>query len=102
MIGLSGNQPVLLSDVARIGQGIEPVTQTVWHGAPAGRSGPASGIAPAVTLAVAKKPGSNAADITQAISERLQGLRGQVIPEGIECRDHPRLRPIGGRQGLRN
>ena len=83
VIGLSGNQPVLLSDVARIGQGIEPVTQTVWHGAPAGRSGPASGIAPAVTVAVAKKPGSNAADITQAISARLQGLRGQVIPEGV-------------------
>jgi len=83
VIGLSGNQPVLLSDVARIGQGIEPATQTVWHGAPAGRNGPDSGITPAVTLAVAKKPGSNAADITQAISARLDDLRGQVIPEGV-------------------
>jgi multidrug efflux pump subunit AcrB len=84
VIGLSGNQPVLLSDVARIGQGIEPASQTVWHGAPAGRAGPKTGMAPAITLAVAKKPGSNAADITQAIRARLEGLRGQVIPDGVQ------------------
>ena len=83
VIGLSGNQPVLLSDVARIGQGIEPATQMVWHGAPPGRDGPKTGTAPAVTLAVAKKPGSNAADITQEITRRLESLRGQLIPEGV-------------------
>ncbi|MEY3371762.1 MAG: hypothetical protein RLZZ537_230 [Pseudomonadota bacterium] len=84
VIGVSGDQPIRLSDVARIGQNLEPATQTVWHGAPAGRAGPKSGTAPAVTLAIAKKPGSNAADITAAIRERLDGLKAGVIPDGVE------------------
>jgi multidrug efflux pump subunit AcrB len=84
VIGVSGDQPIRLSDVARIGQNLEPATQTVWHGAPAGKAGPKSGIAPAVTLAIAKKPGSNAADITAAIRERLDGLKAGVIPEGVQ------------------
>ncbi|MGB0133149.1 efflux RND transporter permease subunit, partial [Dokdonella sp.] len=45
--------------------------------------GPASGHAPAVTLAIAKKPGSNAADITTAVSARLQALSGEVIPSDV-------------------
>ncbi|GAB3003431.1 multidrug transporter AcrB [Arenimonas maotaiensis] len=84
VIGLSGDKPVRLSDVARIGQGLEPPTQLVWHGAPAGRAGPATGRAPAVTVAIAKKPGSNAADITATVRERLDGLRAQVIPDGVQ------------------
>ena len=84
IIGVSGDQPIRLSDVARIGQNLEPATQTVWHGAPAGKAGPKSGTAPAVTLAIAKKPGSNAADITAAIRERLDGLKASVIPEGVQ------------------
>ena len=84
VIGISGNQPIRLSDVARIGQNLEPATQTVWHGAPAGKAGPKSGTAPAVTLAIAKKPGSNAADITAAIRERLNGLKAGIIPDGVQ------------------
>ncbi|WP_297801204.1 efflux RND transporter permease subunit [Arenimonas sp. GDDSR-1] len=84
VIGVSGDHPIRLSDVARIGQNLEPATQTVWHGAPAGKAGPKSGIAPAVTLAIAKKPGSNAADITAAIRERLDGLKAGVIPDGVQ------------------
>ena len=84
VIGLADNRPVLLSEVARIEPGIEPVSQSVWHGVPAGRPGPKTGRAPAVTLAIAKKPGSNAADITQRVRERLVGLRGQMIPDGVQ------------------
>jgi multidrug efflux pump subunit AcrB len=83
VIGLSGSRPILLSDVAQIGQNLEPATQTVWHGVPRGRKGPKTGTSPAITLVVAKKPGSNAADITQEITQRLETLQGQVIPEGI-------------------
>src|SRR5690606_18936258 len=50
----------------------------------AGRTGPAAGVAPAVTLAIAKKPGSNAADITAAVAQRLQALQGELIPEGVQ------------------
>src|SRR3546814_1389626 len=73
----------LLSDVAQVTRGADLPTQYVWHGAPAQRAGPA-GIAPAVTLAIAKQPGRNAADITDAITQRMQGLRGSLIPQGVQ------------------
>ncbi|KAF1695272.1 efflux RND transporter permease subunit [Pseudoxanthomonas koreensis] len=84
VLGMSGGQPVRLQDVATITDAADTPARYVWHGAPAGRDGPASGMAPAVTLAIAKKPGANAADITGAVQERVQALRGQVIPEGVQ------------------
>ena len=84
VLGVSGGQPVRLEDVATITDAADTPASYVWHGAPAGRDGPASGVAPAVTLAIAKKPGANAADITTAVQERIEALRGQVIPEGVQ------------------
>ena len=83
VIGVSNNQPIQLADVAEISQGHEPNTQYVWHGAPAMRDGPNAGTAAAVTLAIAKKPGSNAAAITKAVRARLDDLQGQMIPDGV-------------------
>ncbi len=40
-------------------------------------------IAPAVTIAIAKKPGANAADITRGILARLDALRATHVPEGV-------------------
>jgi multidrug efflux pump subunit AcrB len=82
VIGLAGGQPVYLSDVAEIRKGGDLPSRYVWHLAPEG--GPATGMAPAVTIAIAKKPGSNAADITSAIERRVEALKGGVIPAGIE------------------
>ncbi len=83
VIGLKNGQPVFLSDVATIHQGADLPSRYVWFGAPAGKAGPASGNAAAVTIAVAKKPGTNAADITSAISAQLHVLEGVVIPAGV-------------------
>ncbi|WP_108471039.1 efflux RND transporter permease subunit [Rhodanobacter thiooxydans] len=83
VIGLKNGQPVFLSDVATVRQGADLPSRYVWFGAPAGKAGPASGNAPAVTLAVAKKPGTNAADITDAIATRLHALEGVAIPAGM-------------------
>ncbi len=83
VLGLRDGQPVRIADVADIGDADRPVSY-VWHGAPAGRDGPASGTAPAVTLAIAKQPGSNASDITRSVEQRVEALRGQLIPDGIE------------------
>ncbi len=83
VLGLRDGHPVRLSDVAEIRDAADAPTTYVWHGAPAGRDGPASGVAPAVTLAIAKKPGSNASDVTRAVSQRIAALRGQVVPEGV-------------------
>ncbi|KRA81814.1 multidrug transporter AcrB [Lysobacter sp. Root667] len=84
VIGLRDGRPLRLSDVAEVRAGGDVATRYVWHGAPPGRQGPAQGIAPAVTIAIAKKPGSNAADITQAVARRVRQLRGELIPEGVQ------------------
>ncbi|MGD9582966.1 MAG: efflux RND transporter permease subunit [Lysobacterales bacterium] len=83
VIGLHQGKPVYLTDVAQVMRGADLPTQYVWHGAPAQRAGP-TGIAPAVTLAIAKQPGRNAADITGAITQRMQALRGSLIPQGVQ------------------
>jgi len=85
VVGLAGGKPLRLSDVATVRAGGDIATRYAWHGAPPGRAGPEAGLAPAVTIAIAKKPGSNAADITGAITRRLDTLRGELIPEGVHA-----------------
>ncbi len=83
VLGVDAGKPVMLADVADVRAGIDVPSSYVWHGAPAGMPGPKAGIAPALTIAIAKKPGSNAADITTAVAERIEQLRGELIPEGV-------------------
>ncbi len=84
VVGSHGGKPLLLSDVAAIEARGDLARQYVWHGAPAGRAGPKAGSAPAVTIAIAKKPGSNASDITTAIAQRIEQLKGELIPQGVQ------------------
>ncbi len=84
VIGSHDGKPLLLSDVATVEARGDLASQYVWHGAPAGRPGPKAGTAPAVTIAIAKKPGSNASDITTAIAARIQQLQGELIPDGVQ------------------
>ena len=83
VIGLNGGRPLRLSDVAVVHAGADIAARYAWYGAPPGRAGPIHGVAPAVTIAIAKKPGSNAADITGAITRRIGQLKGELIPQGI-------------------
>lgn len=83
VVGLRNGHPLRLSDVADIHSGGDVATRYVWHGAPTGRAGPKQGVAPAVTIAIAKKPGSNAADVTEAVARSVQRLQGELIPDGI-------------------
>ena len=85
VVGSQGGKPLLLSDVATIEARGDLARQYVWHGAPAGRAGPKAGSAPAVTMAIAKKPGSNASDITTAIAQRVEQLKGELIPQGVQA-----------------
>ena len=83
VLGVQGGKPVTLADVADVRAGIDVPSSYVWHGTPAGKGGPKAGTAPALTIAIAKKPGSNASDITSAIATRLDALRGELIPDGV-------------------
>ena len=85
VIGNNDGRPLLLADVASIEPRGDLAIRYAWHGAPAGRDGPNAGIAPAVTIAIAKKSGSNASDITSAITERIGQLQGELIPDGVRA-----------------
>lgn len=87
VIGVTDNVPILLNDVATITFGPYQTEQFVWFGAgPAAgdKSIKSQGRFPAVTLAVAKKPGTNAIDVADQVINRMQQLEGLLIPQGVE------------------
>ncbi len=83
VIDLADGKPLRIADVAQVRSAPDWPETYVWHGAPPGREGPADGRAPAVTLSIAKKPGTNASDIVAAVRERLDDLRAGTIPDGV-------------------
>ncbi|MEO7067125.1 MAG: efflux RND transporter permease subunit [Rhodanobacter sp.] len=85
VISVTGGHPVYLSDVAHVVSGTNYTTRLASFGTPPGRTGPLTGLAPAVTLAIAKKAGSNAHSIATDIRSRLAALRGIDIPEGVHA-----------------
>ncbi len=87
VLGVYGGRPVYLADVADVKLGPEEPADYVWLG-----SGPAAGEKglerasmdlPAVTLAIAKKQGTNAVDMVTDLDERLEGLKGHLVPSNI-------------------
>ena len=83
-LALASGKPLRVADVAQVQHGSDLPSTYVWHGAPLNRSGPRDGVSPAVTLAISKKSGTNAADITAAVRERLDGLRIGTIPDDVQ------------------
>jgi multidrug efflux pump subunit AcrB len=87
IVGMSNGVPIALGDVAVIETRASQAGQYVWFGtgpAATDKNIPARGRFPAVTLAIAKKPGSNAIEVADQVIERIEQLRGIVIPDGIE------------------
>ena len=73
----SARKPVYLSDVASVEDGPDQPRRYAWFGNKAGDF-------PAVTLQLSKQPGVNAADVASAAVNRIETLKGTVIPDGIE------------------
>ncbi len=87
VIGVNGDKAVYLRDVAKVVQKPDQPKQYVWMGTgPEGaqKQLPQGGKFPAVTVAVAKKPGTNAVDISKAVIERFEQLKGVFIPDGVK------------------
>jgi multidrug efflux pump subunit AcrB len=87
VVGMRQGAPVRLEDVAEVSYGpVEPRQYVSFGTGPgSGRKGIlAAGQQPAVTLAVAKKPGTNAVDIARQVLSRVEQMRGIVIPEGVQ------------------
>jgi len=79
VVGVYGGKPVYLNDVATIIDGPEDVSNYVLYGEPGGRNGQA-----AVTLSIAKRPGANAISVVHAVKERVEGLKGSLIPADLQ------------------
>ncbi len=86
IVAVRDGRPIYLQDVAAVTRGPDSPESLVWHGTgPAGGSASArEAHAPAVTIAVSKKPGENAIDVATAVLDRVATLRGTYIPDGIE------------------
>jgi multidrug efflux pump subunit AcrB len=78
IVGKTNDGLVYLRDVANIEQRADTPQQQVQF------LRPGSDSQPAVTLAIAKQPGTNAIDITTTIRQRLQQLHGTLIPDAIQ------------------
>ena len=77
VVGVFNKKPVFMADVAQVIDGPDQPSRYVWHGEKGNEY-------PAVTLAVSKKPGVNAADVAAGVIARMESLKGTVIPEGVE------------------
>ncbi len=88
VVGVQDRSPVYLADVAEVVDGPDQPSRYVWTGA-----GPAAaekairspGEHPAVTLQVTKKPGENAVDVAARVMQRVDELKGTVIPADVHA-----------------
>jgi len=86
VVGVNNTQPVYLRDIAEISDGPGEPESYVWFGTGPGavqKGIDQNGQYPAVTLVVAKKPGTNAVEIAERVIKRFSQLEGTFIPEGV-------------------
>ena len=83
VVGVHGEKPAYLRDVATIVDGPEEPSQYVFFGNGAARATVADE-QPAVTLSIAKRPGANAIAVAHEVLKKVEALRGRVIPNGVE------------------
>ena len=84
VLGAPKGRPVFLKSVARIEDGPAEVDASSHFAfGPAAKSAPYQGDAPAVTIAIAKKAGTNAVVVANAVLAKLNTLKHEAIPEGV-------------------
>nr|MDJ0806345.1 efflux RND transporter permease subunit [Gammaproteobacteria bacterium] len=85
VVGTHNDVPVYVHDVARVKQGPEDAKQLVGYytGSASNLDIKADGV-PAVTIAVAKKEGSNGVVVATKLLERVNHLKGTLIPDNVE------------------
>lgn len=87
IVGVYDRKPIYLEDVATISDASKEPADYVWLGT--GPAAPEKGLdragidLPAVTLAVAKKPGTNAVEMVNDLDRYVDRLKGPVIPSNI-------------------
>ena len=82
LITARDGRPVYVRDVADVVVGAKPNEHRVWH-----LEKDSDGVmqqVPAVTIALAKRKGANAVVVADDILERLDTVRGRLIPGGLD------------------
>ncbi|NOT20889.1 MAG: efflux RND transporter permease subunit [Sideroxydans sp.] len=86
VIGTFDSKPVFLHDVAQVRDEAELPSSYVWLGAGAAAADKGiqtQGEFTAVTLSVTKKPGENAVGVAEKLLQRVEELKGSVIPDDV-------------------
>ena len=78
-VATRAGEPVLLEDVAEVSDGPEPEPAVILT---ASREKPV--FEQAVSVAVAKRTGTNATALAKRIAAKVEALRGSVIPSGVQ------------------
>jgi len=87
VVGVDHGRPVFLEDVAEVSTRPDPPESYVWLGTGPGartRGLSPTAHAPAVTIAISKKPGVNAIAVARQVIQRVEQLRGTYVPDGVE------------------
>ena len=77
-----GGAPVLLSDVARVEQAATQDQARAWRWVK-GEDGQWT-MAPAVSIAIAKRAGANAVTVSESVVHRVETLKGRLIPASVD------------------
>ncbi|HHO69856.1 MAG TPA: efflux RND transporter permease subunit, partial [Halothiobacillus sp.] len=83
VVGVHNGAPVYMQDVADVQMGPYDPSQYAFMGFGAASEREVGVMHPAVTIAIGKKPGTNAVDIANQLIERVELLKGIYIPEGV-------------------
>lgn len=83
VIGVHNTRPIYLKDVASVEDTAEDLNQYVFFGSGSARND-TNGEMPAVTLAIAKRPGANAISVATDVLEKVATLRGTILPSSVE------------------
>ncbi len=85
VVGTHNDIPVYVHDVARVVQEPEDAKQLVaYYTGPAYKGEWRADGAPAVTIAIAKKEGTNGVTVANAVIKRVNDLKGRRIPANVE------------------
>jgi multidrug efflux pump subunit AcrB len=84
VVSVDNGRAVYLRDVAQVTDGPEEPSNYVFIGFGPASDKLKSGVTEAVTITLAKKKGTNATHIAQRMHEKLDALKGKVIPSGVE------------------
>ncbi|MCB1234248.1 MAG: efflux RND transporter permease subunit, partial [Verrucomicrobiae bacterium] len=83
VLGAFDGKPVYLRDVATLSDGADEPDNYVRFGEGAAAPGGRGEEENAVTLTVAKRPGTNAISLAEAVLEKVEALKGRVIPGDV-------------------